>query len=104
NQHARRVRYPEKDRRCLRCLCQSPKVLNRLPLPVKPYVSPMNSTESCIALNMLPTMGPVRLRKLLEVFGAPENVLAAKRDQLRSIEGIGPEVAQQIANWESIVD
>ena len=28
----------------------------------------MNSTEACIALNMLPTMGPVRLRKLLEVF------------------------------------
>ena len=29
----------------------------------------MNSTEACIALNMLPTMGPVRLRKLLEVLG-----------------------------------
>jgi len=64
----------------------------------------MNSTEACIALNMLPTIGPVRLRKLLQVFGSPENVLAAKRDQLRSIEGIGPEVAQQIAAWESLVD
>ena len=64
----------------------------------------MNSTEACIALNMLPTIGPVRLRKLLQVFGSPENVLSAKRDQLRSIEGIGPEVAQQIATWESLVD
>src|SRR6185312_3283278 len=64
----------------------------------------MNSTDACIALNMLPTMGPVRLRKLLEVFETPENVLAAKRDQLRRVEGIGNEVADQIVGWESIVD
>src|SRR5205814_1764603 len=64
----------------------------------------MNSTEACIALNMLPTMGPVRLRKLLEVFRQPERVLGAKRDELRRIEGIGNEVAEQIARWESMVD
>src|SRR4030095_15606414 len=64
----------------------------------------MNSTEACIALNMLTTMGPVRLRKLLEVFGEPERVLAAKRDELRRMEGIGNEVAEQISNWESVVD
>src|SRR6202040_3101489 len=30
--------------------------------------------------------------------------LAAKRDQLRKVEGIGKDVADQISNWESIVD
>ena len=64
----------------------------------------MTSTEACIALNMLPTMGPVRLRRLLEVFGTPERILAAKRSELRVIDGIGNEVAEQIANWESTVD
>ena len=64
----------------------------------------MNSTEACIALNMLPTMGPVRLRKLLEFYGSPERVLDAKRSELRTIEGIGNDVADQISNWESIVD
>jgi DNA processing protein len=64
----------------------------------------MNSTEACIALNMLPTVGPVRLRKLLEVFKEPQSVLAAKRTELRAVEGIGNEVADQISNWESIVD
>src|SRR6267143_368656 len=64
----------------------------------------MNSTEACIALNMLPTVGPVRLRKLLEIFAEPQRVLAAKRSELRAAEGIGNEVADQIANWESIVD
>src|SRR5213596_4029945 len=64
----------------------------------------MNATEACIALNMLPTVGPVRLRKLLEVFKEPQQVLAAKRSELRKVDGIGNEVADQIANWESTID
>ena len=64
----------------------------------------MNSIEACIALNMLPTMGPVRLRKLLEVFETPERILAARRDDLRKVDGVGKEVVDQISNWETIVD
>ncbi len=64
----------------------------------------MTPTEACIALNMLPTMGPVRLRKLLEVFETPDRVLAARRDALRAVEGIGNDVADQIVNWETTVD
>ncbi len=64
----------------------------------------MNATEACIVLNMLPTVGPVRLRKLLEVFKEPQQILAAKRGELRKVEGIGNEVAEQISNWESTVD
>jgi len=64
----------------------------------------MNATEACIALNMLPTVGPVRLRKLLEVFQEPQQILAAKRADLRKVEGIGNEVADQISNWESTID
>src|SRR3982750_2525376 len=64
----------------------------------------MNATEACIALNMLPTAGPVRLRKLLEVFEEPQQILAAKRSDLRKVEGIGNEVADQISNWQSPID
>lgn len=64
----------------------------------------MNATEASIALNMLPTVGPVRLRKLLEIFREPQQVLAAKRSELREVEGIGNEVADQISTWESTVD
>jgi DNA processing protein len=53
---------------------------------------------------MLPTIGPVRLRKLLQVFETPERVLAARGAALRAIDGIGAEVAEQIVSWESIVD
>ncbi|MDQ6913005.1 MAG: DNA-processing protein DprA [Verrucomicrobiota bacterium] len=64
----------------------------------------MNSTEACIALNMLPTMGPVRLRKLLQVFETPEKILAARGGELRRVEGVGPEVADQITSWENTID
>jgi DNA processing protein len=64
----------------------------------------MTPTEACIALNMLPTMGPVRLRKLLEVFETPDRVFAARRDALRAVGGIGNDVADQIVHWENIVD
>jgi DNA processing protein len=64
----------------------------------------MNSTEACIALNMVPKMWPVRLRKLLEVFETPERILRARRDELRTVDGIGNDVAEQITKWESAVD
>jgi len=64
----------------------------------------MTSTEACIALNMLPTMGPVRLRKLVQVFEQPERILSARRDDLRKVEGVGREVVDQISNWETLVD
>lgn len=53
---------------------------------------------------MLPTMGPVRLRKLLQVFETPERILSARGSALRAVDGIGPDVADQITRWESIVD
>src|SRR5919109_2798085 len=64
----------------------------------------MNATEARIALNMLPTVGPVRLRKLLQVYKEPQAILAATRAELRKVNGIGSEVADQISNWESTVD
>jgi DNA processing protein len=64
----------------------------------------MTPTEACIALNMLPTIGPVRLRKLLEVFDTPQRILTTRRDALRAVDGIGNEVADQIVKWESVVD
>jgi DNA processing protein len=64
----------------------------------------MTSTEAYIALNMLPGIGSARLRRLLEVFHSPERILLARVSELRSIQGIGPEVAEAIVNWESHVD
>jgi DNA processing protein len=64
----------------------------------------MTPTEAYIALNMLPGMGAARLRRLLDVFESPERILLARGAELRSVKGIGPEVADAVVNWEERVD
>ncbi|MDB6153071.1 MAG: protecting protein DprA [Chthoniobacteraceae bacterium] len=64
----------------------------------------MTETEASIALNMVPNLGPVRVRKLLEVFQTPERVLLARRAELRAVEGIGEELAGAISSWEQEID
>lgn len=60
--------------------------------------------EACIAINLIPKVGPVRLRKLLQVFGEPQAVLRAHADRLAAVDGISTEIARRIASWESHVD
>ncbi len=64
----------------------------------------MTETEACIALNMIPKLGPVRVRLLLEAFGSPERILSANRSELRSVDGVGPEISESISQWEKNVD
>ena len=46
----------------------------------------MTETEACIALNMVPNLGPVRLRKLLEAFGTPGDILTARSGKLSQVK------------------
>jgi DNA processing protein len=64
----------------------------------------MNSQEASIALNMVTGVGPVRLRRLLSVFGSPEQILTARESQLRTVEGVGEEIAAAISHWQDQVD
>lgn len=64
----------------------------------------MTELEASIALNMVPNLGPVRLRKLLEVFETPEAVLRSSAAELRRVHGIGEELADTIGHWEKHVD
>jgi DNA processing protein len=64
----------------------------------------MNETEALLALNMLPKIGPVRARRLMEVCGGAEAVFKAGTSTLRKVNGIGTETASIIKEWESHVD
>ena len=64
----------------------------------------MTSREALVALNMLPKIGPIRVRRLMERFGAAEPILRAPTSQLISVEGIGPETAGVIHGWENRID
>ena len=60
--------------------------------------------EHLIALNALPKIGPVRIRRLLDAFGSAEKILSAPKDRLIRVDGIGPETAGLLRDWESHVD
>ena len=64
----------------------------------------MTHLEACIALNMIPQMGPVRLRRLLDAFGSAEQILLARTDQLAAIDGITRPLSENIARWQDHAD
>src|SRR6187401_2691131 len=64
----------------------------------------MTRTEAYLALNLLPKIGPVRVRRLLEVFGNPERILSAKTREILDVEGFGVDLAETVAGWESRID
>jgi len=64
----------------------------------------MTEAEAYIALNMVPKIGPVRIRRLLSAFGSPSAILRASIEKLQAVEGIGPEAAKSLRAWESTID
>lgn len=64
----------------------------------------MTSTEALVALNLLPKIGPVRTRRLMERFGSAEAVLTASKDALMRVDGIGEETALILSRWQDHAD
>jgi DNA processing protein len=64
----------------------------------------VNHREASIALNMIPQMGPVRLRRLLEAFGSAEKILLARTSQLAQVYGISEALAEKITRWQDFAD
>lgn len=64
----------------------------------------MTDNEALIALNLLPRIGPVRVRKLLNQFPSPSAVLGAPIDQLLRISQIGEETAKILHQWQDHCD
>jgi DNA processing protein len=64
----------------------------------------MDSREALVALNLIEGVGPVRVRQLLEFFGEAPAILAASKQQLLQVRGIGDETACAIHDWEKSVD
>lgn len=55
--------------------------------------------EALIVLNLIPGLGPIRIRALLDCFGSPELALHARRNFLERVPGIGAKVADAVASW-----
>ena len=64
----------------------------------------MDSREALVALNLLPDIGPVRVRNLLSRFGSAQAVLAATQGDLLQVEKVGVKAANNINRWRELVD
>lgn len=64
----------------------------------------MTETEAYVALNALPKIGPVRIRRLLECFGSPQAVLGARLNELLRVDGMGRETAALVCSWHDHAD
>ena len=60
--------------------------------------------SALLTLNALPKVGPIRLRRLLNRFDNPANILKQSPAALQSVTGVGPEVASIISNWKELTD
>jgi len=70
--------------------------LNRLP--------EMTESEAFFIVNLVSGIGPQRAKRLQERFGSLDRALVAQADELRSVKGIGEELAPKLAAWESTVN
>jgi len=57
----------------------------------------MTDRERLILLNLIPDIGTIRVRRLLEAFGNLRALFAASEDQFKQVDGIGPVLASRIA-------
>ncbi len=64
----------------------------------------MTDREAILALNLLPSFGPIRIARLLSFFGSAQKILRATESQLRAVDGIGVETAKIIVSWEDHAD
>jgi DNA processing protein len=64
----------------------------------------MTDRDAFLALNMIPKLGPVRIRSLLERFGTASAILSASPKALREVPGVGEEVAGAVVHWEKHAD
>jgi len=57
-----------------------------------------------VALNLLPDIGPVRVRNLLSRFGSAQAVLAATQADLSQVDKVGFKAANNIIRWRELID
>jgi len=64
----------------------------------------MNNLEALLILNAIDSVGPVRIRLLIEEFGSPTAALGQPAGALKRVKGIGEKIAQNICDWQKSFD
>ena len=61
----------------------------------------MTESEAYFIVNLVSGIGPMRAKRLRERFGTLDRALVSREADLRTVEGIGAELAGKLGAWES---
>lgn len=64
----------------------------------------LSEREALVALNLLPKLGPVRVRQMVEVFGSAAAIFQASQKELMRVKGLGEALSSVIVGWENAID
>lgn len=64
----------------------------------------LTDLEALVALNALPKIGPVKVRRLVDCFGSAQAILTASAEELIKVDGLGPKIAEIVTQWQDYVD
>jgi DNA processing protein len=62
----------------------------------------MDEKSALIGLNMVPGLGSVRIKRLITRFGSAKNVFKGTPNELKMVDGIGPEITRSIIYFDEI--
>ena len=57
----------------------------------------MEDKRAFICLNLVPGIGPIKVKRLIEIFGSPSAIFDQSNKNLQGVEGIGAKLASEIA-------
>jgi DNA processing protein len=60
--------------------------------------------DAYLVLNLLPGIGPVRVKQMLEIYESPVELLERPASELGRLPGIGQKLAETLAGWRGLVD
>lgn len=64
----------------------------------------IDELKALIVLNSIPTLGPVRIKRLVEHFGCATKVLDANIEELSQVENIGENIAKTIVKYKDKIN
>ncbi len=64
----------------------------------------MTPREALVALNLLPDIGPITVRRLLDRFGDAPTILHTSAHELQQVNHIGPVLAATISGWQGTIN
>ena len=56
----------------------------------------MDDKRAFICLNLVPGVGPIKVNRLIEIFGSATAIFEKSAKELKGVEGIGPKLAEEI--------